>query len=100
MIDVVNVDVGFILSLACVYDTDFYDRLLMATICPAFVLGLLGCTYLVARRRNRQSEQVVFDLPPWTFVCKRVGVAGFAVNCVMFSGGRGGAQRGRQEQGE
>ncbi|CBJ31472.1 conserved unknown protein [Ectocarpus siliculosus] len=46
VVDVVNLDLGFILSLACVCDTDFYDRLLLTTICPAVVLGLLGCTYL------------------------------------------------------
>ncbi|CAN0076684.1 unnamed protein product, partial [Ectocarpus sp. 13 AM-2016] len=59
VIDVVNLDLGFILSLACVYDTDFYDRLLLTTICPAVVLGLLGCTYLVARRRNRHSQEAM-----------------------------------------
>ncbi|CAM9835821.1 unnamed protein product, partial [Ectocarpus sp. 12 AP-2014] len=59
VIDVVNLDLGFILSLACVYDTDFYDRLLLTTICPAVVLGLLGCTYLVARRRNRHSLEAM-----------------------------------------
>ncbi|CAN0538822.1 unnamed protein product, partial [Ectocarpus sp. 12 AP-2014] len=34
VVDVVNLDLGFILSFACVYDTNFYDRLLMATIGP------------------------------------------------------------------
>ncbi|CAN0000371.1 unnamed protein product, partial [Ectocarpus fasciculatus] len=59
VVDVVNLDLGFVLSLACVWETDFYDRLLLTTICPAVVLGLLGCTFLVARRRNRYSEEAM-----------------------------------------
>ncbi|CAM9935287.1 unnamed protein product [Ectocarpus sp. 6 AP-2014] len=62
VVDVVNLDLGFILSFACVYDTNFYDRLLMATIGPVLVLGLLGCTYLVARRRNRHCEEAMRDV--------------------------------------
>lgn len=58
-IDVVNLDLGFILSFACIYRTDFYDRLLMATLGPAVVLAVLGCTYLVALGRNRASEEAV-----------------------------------------
>lgn len=58
VIDLVNLDLGFILSFACVYDTNFYDRLLLATICPAVVLGFLGCTYRVACRRNCDSAEV------------------------------------------
>ena len=55
----VNFDLGFILSFACIYRTDFYDRLLMATLGPAVALAVLGCTYLVALGRNRTSEEAV-----------------------------------------
>lgn len=58
VVDLVNLDLGFILSFACVYDTNFYDRLLMTTIGPAVILGVLGCTYLVACQRNRYSDEV------------------------------------------
>lgn len=58
-IDVVNLDLGFILSFACIYRTDFYDRLLMATLGPAIVLAVLGCTYLIALSRNRASEEAI-----------------------------------------
>lgn len=57
-VDMVNLDPGFILSFVCVLSTDFYDRLLLATICPAIGLGLLALTYRVARRRNIVSEEV------------------------------------------
>lgn len=56
IIDMVNLDVGFILSFACVYDTTFYDRLLFATLGPILVLVLLGCTYMIALSRNRGNE--------------------------------------------
>lgn len=58
VIDLVNLDLGFILSFACIYDTDFYDRLLLATLGPFMVFTLLGCTYMVARHRNRRSSEV------------------------------------------
>lgn len=60
VIDLVNLDLGFILSFACVYDTDFYDRLLLATLGPFVVLAILGFTYVVARHRNRRSREVRF----------------------------------------
>lgn len=59
VIDLVNLDIGFILSFTCVYQTDFYDRLLMATIGPMAMLCALACTYRVARRRNGHSEEAL-----------------------------------------
>lgn len=59
VIDLVNLDIGFIVSFACVYRTDFFDQLLMATIGPAAVFCVLGCTYWVARRRNGHSEEAL-----------------------------------------
>lgn len=57
IIDLVNLDLGFILSFACIYHTDFYDRLLIATLGPMVVLSILGVTYRVAKHRNRHSEE-------------------------------------------
>lgn len=57
VVDVVNLDVGSLLSLACVYSTNFYDRLLITTIGPAGLLCLLACTYWVGRSRNRHSAE-------------------------------------------
>lgn len=54
VIDMVNLDLGFVLSFACIYKTDFYDRLLLATLGPILILMALGCTYFVALRRNKR----------------------------------------------
>ncbi|CAB1102169.1 unnamed protein product [Ectocarpus sp. CCAP 1310/34] len=55
----VNLDIGFILSYSCVVITDFFDRLLIATIGPVVVLALLALTFVVGRKRNIDSEAAV-----------------------------------------
>ena len=55
LLNVVNVNLGFILSISCIMDTNFYGRLLFATIGPLVVLGALAVTYSTASARNRRS---------------------------------------------
>ncbi|CAM9892814.1 unnamed protein product, partial [Ectocarpus sp. 8 AP-2014] len=55
ILNLVNFNFGFILSASCVVDTNFYGRLLFATIGPLVVLGALALTYAVSRSRNRHS---------------------------------------------
>ena len=55
-IKLLDFDLGWILSASCVVNIDFHDRLLFATIGPIVVILLLGMTYYIAARRNRQSE--------------------------------------------
>eukprot|EP00903_Cladosiphon_okamuranus_P007092 g6891.t2 len=55
VVNLVNFDIGLILSVSCVVDTNFYGRLVFATIAPLAVLGALGLTYAIARSRNRHS---------------------------------------------
>lgn len=55
----INFDIGLLSSYSCMIQTNFYDRLLLATIAPIVVLGLLVCTYAIARIRNRRSELAV-----------------------------------------
>lgn len=55
VINLVNFDLGLILSVSCAVDINFYGRLVFATIAPLAVLGTLGLTYAVARSRNRLS---------------------------------------------
>lgn len=55
VLNLVNFDLGLILSVSCVVDVNFYGRLVFATIAPLAVLGALGLTHAVARARNRRS---------------------------------------------
>eukprot|EP00752_Nemacystus_decipiens_P005318 g4824.t1 len=53
-VDVVNFDLGYVLSAGCLWSNmDFHDRLLVNTLGPLVVVGLLGITYLVAMHRSR-----------------------------------------------
>ena len=54
-LSVVNLNLGFFLSLSCVMETNFYARLVLATITPMAVLGALAITYRVAMVRNGHS---------------------------------------------
>ena len=54
-LSVVNLNLGSILSLSCVVETNFYARLVLATIAPVAVLGALAITYRVAMLRNGHS---------------------------------------------
>eukprot|EP00903_Cladosiphon_okamuranus_P018352 g16884.t1 len=52
-IDVVNFDLGSVLSAGCLwFNVDFHDRLLVNTLGPLVVVGLLGITYWIAMYRN------------------------------------------------
>ncbi|CAN0085623.1 unnamed protein product, partial [Ascophyllum nodosum] len=55
VLDVVNLNLGAILSLSCVVETNFYARLTLVTIAPMAVLGVLATTYRVAMLRNGHS---------------------------------------------
>ena len=51
-LSVVNLNLGSILSLSCIMETNFYARLVLVTITPMAVLGALAITYRVAMVRN------------------------------------------------
>ncbi|CAM9729174.1 unnamed protein product, partial [Pylaiella littoralis] len=55
VLNLVNLNLGFTLSISCVVKTNFYGRLVFATISPLVVLGALAATYAVSRSRNRHS---------------------------------------------
>ncbi|CAM9320875.1 unnamed protein product, partial [Sphacelaria rigidula] len=54
-LNLVNFNPGFILSVSCIVDTNFYRRLVFVTIGPLVMFGVLGGTYAVSRARNRHS---------------------------------------------
>ena len=58
-IKLLDFDLGWMLSALCVVNIDFHDRLLLATIGPIVAILLLGMTYYIAARKNRQSEGAV-----------------------------------------
>lgn len=61
-IDFVNFDLGFLLSAGCLWsDIDFHDRLLVNTIGPLVLTGILGLTYMVALRRNDSACSAIVD---------------------------------------
>lgn len=55
ILDLVNLNIGFILSLSCVLCTDHYERLLFATLGPIFVLSCLMVLHAMAMERNSHS---------------------------------------------
>ncbi|CAM9839404.1 unnamed protein product, partial [Laminaria digitata] len=58
-LSLINFDLGILLSYACIFDTNFYDRLLFATIAPPAMLLLLAGSYLVGKKRNCRSESAM-----------------------------------------
>ena len=58
-LDFFNFDFSWILSAGCVFDVDFHDRILVATIGPIVALGFLACTYTAGSRMNRGDTVVL-----------------------------------------
>ncbi|CAN0463774.1 unnamed protein product, partial [Scytosiphon promiscuus] len=55
--DVLNFDVGWVLSAGCLVEIDFHDRVITSTVGPIAALVILGLTYVVAWFRNRSNHQ-------------------------------------------
>ncbi|CBJ28094.1 probable extracellular nuclease (ISS) [Ectocarpus siliculosus] len=94
VLNVVNFNLGFILSVSCIVDSNFYGCRFFATICPLVVFGAQAVTYTVSKSRNRHSPAgmqaakskhlsitlfimfVVYSSVPFnifqTFVCERL----------------------------
>lgn len=63
-INPINIDLGFILSYACIMTTGFYARLVIATIGPLVGLAILATTYSIAKWRNGRTESTAQSI--WT----------------------------------
>ncbi|CBJ29835.1 probable extracellular nuclease [Ectocarpus siliculosus] len=62
-IDVINVDLGSMISAGCLWSgIDFHDRLLVSTIAPLLAIGMLASTYLVALRRNATAGHAIIEI--------------------------------------
>ena len=57
--DVLNFDLGWILSSGCIVDVNFHGRMLMSTIGPITVVMMIWGTYTVAVARHRESEETL-----------------------------------------
>jgi hypothetical protein len=51
--DVLNLDLGWLLSLGCLTEIDFYQQLLITTLGPFVVAAALAITYATVRHRNK-----------------------------------------------
>lgn len=56
-VDILNFDLGWVLSTGCMVTVDYHDRLLLSTILPIVVIIVLGGTYAVTISWHRGSEQ-------------------------------------------
>lgn len=59
VVRVLNFELEWVLSTACMLDIDFHYRFLMITIGPIIALALLGVTYAIAVARNRHSHDAL-----------------------------------------
>ena len=48
-LDLVNFDLGWLLSASCILEFHFYERLLLTTLGPLVLAGMLACTFVYAR---------------------------------------------------
>ncbi|CAM9499262.1 unnamed protein product, partial [Laminaria digitata] len=55
----VNFDFGSILSSSCLFKTDFYDKLVFATVAPLVMSLACAVTFFIAKMRNRNSTTAV-----------------------------------------
>ncbi|CAM9368546.1 unnamed protein product, partial [Laminaria digitata] len=55
----VNLDIGSLMSSSCLYATDFYGRLVIATVAPLVILLVCAGTFIIALMRNEDSISAV-----------------------------------------
>ena len=79
-LSVVNLNLGSILSLSCVMETNFYARLVLATMAPVAVLGALVITYRASMVRNGHSIHAM-----WVARKKHISVGLFLLFVVYSS---------------
>ena len=66
---VINFDLGSLLAAGCLWpDIDFHDRLLINTLWPLFVVGVLGMTYWIKHKKRASFDKHLRVLLLLTFV--------------------------------
>jgi hypothetical protein len=52
-IDVLNLNLGWVISLGCLTTVNFYEQLLITTLSPFVATAILVCTYTIVRYKNK-----------------------------------------------
>ena len=61
-LNLVNLDLDFVLAYSCLFTNDFYDHLLFATITPFLALVFLAGSYFIGKKRNSSSESAMLEV--------------------------------------
>ena len=61
-VDILNFELSWVLSAGCVFNLDFHDQLLIATIGPIFGMSLLGITFVMAAAKHWGSEATLLNV--------------------------------------
>ena len=61
-LNLVNLDLDFVLTYSCLFSNDFYDHLLFATITPCLALVVLAGSYFIGKKRNSSSESAMLEV--------------------------------------
>ena len=61
-VDILNFELSWILSAGCVFNFDFHDHLLIATIGPIVGVSLLGVTFLATAAKHRSFEATMLNV--------------------------------------
>lgn len=56
-VDVVNLNLGWMLSTGCLVETDFYDNLTVSTTVPLMVVGVVATSHRVFSNRHSTSDR-------------------------------------------
>eukprot|EP00611_Tribonema_gayanum_P009046 TRINITY_DN18761_c0_g1_i1.p1 TRINITY_DN18761_c0_g1~~TRINITY_DN18761_c0_g1_i1.p1 ORF type:complete len:1245 (+),score=365.94 TRINITY_DN18761_c0_g1_i1:193-3927(+) len=78
----VNVDLGSLLSSGCLWNSDFYDRLLLVTLLPLGIAALLCGAYAACQRRAQASGQ---RGKLYSLFVKRAGLLLLTLSFLVFS---------------
>ena len=61
-VDILNFEFSWVLEAGCVFNFDFHDHLLIATIGPIFIVLMLGITFLTAAAKHQNSEATLLNI--------------------------------------
>ena len=61
-LNLVNLDMDFVLAYSCLFTNDFYHHLLFATITPFLALAVLAGSFFIGKKRNSSSESAMLEV--------------------------------------